>query len=155
MEYGFSGLLVRVSPAVVGVAEVAAGALGDEFADFGGEGHAEGGVMFELVEELFRFHGRGPGAVAVGSGHLVGGDHGVVDGAGDAYAASGVVFLALGEAQRDGDARWGGTRRDRRNSGYCAFAASFGCCWRGSSSWAFCGASLVRQVGLSLLWGSV
>ena len=39
-----------------------------------------------------------------GPGHLVGGDYGVVDGLGDADCAGGVLFLALGEADRDNDA---------------------------------------------------
>ena len=42
---GFWAFCSGFAPAVVGVAEVAVGALGDEFADLGGEGHAEGGLM--------------------------------------------------------------------------------------------------------------
>jgi hypothetical protein len=106
----------RVSPAVVGAPEVPAGALGDEFADLGYEGHAQGALvcrfglpfllgvsLLQFIEEFFHFHGRWPGTVAVVSGQLVGGDHEVVDGPCDSHGPCGVFLLLLGEAERDDD----------------------------------------------------
>ena len=74
----------RGSNSVVDLTEVAAGTLGDELADLGYEGHAEGIVLLQLVEGFLHFHGRRPSAVAMCSGEIVGSDHEVVDGAGDA-----------------------------------------------------------------------
>ena len=106
MEGGFAGLDFRVQPAVAGVAEVAAGALGDELADLGYEGHAECFILLQLVEGFLHFHGRRPSAVPMCPGEIVGSDHEVVDGARDADGACGVLFLLLGESQGDDDARW-------------------------------------------------
>ena len=103
-EAGLGGPQFGIAPVLIRPPEITRRALSHELAHLGGVLHPELRLMLQVIELFLQLHRTGPKSVHLGTGRLVGGDHQVEDGTGNADRTGGIPLLLHRQADRHLDA---------------------------------------------------